>query len=178
MQKTEQPFTTSETKIPVSEMSCHVDRWLKACKRSQHASKTIEARRLTMNKFLWFLHENNYTFCGLCEIESFFDYLDVAHERPNGRWNNPHQNRPLKPVTIQTYQRRLKAFFNCLTRYELIPSSPMRKITPVIARPDQIQPLTDSQLEGLLKAAKAFKNRRRDEALLLLMLVQHAWHMA
>jgi integrase/recombinase XerD len=170
MQKTEQPFINSEANISVSELPFHVECWLNDCRASQHSARTIEARRLAMNKFLWYLREFQHEECDVSALRGFCAYLATAHEDPRGRWANSQQKQPLAAVTVQTYHKHLRAFFNYLVRDEAISLSPMRKIPRVVARPDQIQPFSDEELKALLKAAKTTKNHHRDEALIWFML--------
>lgn len=170
MQKTALPFTVSETPLSVLELSRHIEDWLIEGQIGQHSPKTIAARRLTMDKFLWFLNKQEYASCGVPELRRFLAYLNTGHQEPGGRWGSPQQKRPLRPVTIQTFHKHLRTFFNWLIREEIISSSPMEKVPAVVARPDQIQPFTDEQLRALLQAAKTSNHRRRDAALMYFLL--------
>ena len=184
MKKTALPFTnsekriqsantkvsTSEPAIPIAELSRHIEDWLIDGTISEHSPRTLEVRRHAMDKFLWFLREHGYAACSLCEIRRFFAYLQTGHLEPGGRWGNPHQTKPLRPVTVQTFHKHLRTFFNWLVKQEIVLASPMEKIPAIVARPDQIQPFSEAQLLALFKAAKASKHKRRDEALLLFLL--------
>ena len=48
----------------------------------------------------------------------------------------------------------LKSFFNWLVGEEFIAESPMARIAKPGARPDQIQPFSEPQVEALLSSAK------------------------
>lgn len=170
MPKTALPFTTSETAICVSELARHIEDWLINGQISQHSPTTIAARKLATEKFLWFFHEHGHSSCGVPELRRFFAYLNTGHEEPGGRWGNPHQTKPLRPITIQTFHRHLSTFFNWLVKEEIITSSLMERIPTVVARANQIQPFTDEQLRAILQAAKSSKHRRRDEALVYFLL--------
>jgi integrase len=137
---------------------------------SQHSSRTLGERRDALGKFVWFLEERSFPICGVAELRRFFAYLNSGHLEAEGRWGNPRQIKPLRPVTIQTYHKHLRSFFNWLVREELLNVSPMEKIPAIVARPDQVQPYTDDQLSQLIKAAKNSLHRRRDEALIYFFL--------
>lgn len=123
-----------------------------------------------MCKFVWFLNQRDFGTCGVPELRRFFAYLNSGHLEPEGRWGNPRQIKPLRPVTIQTYHKHLRTLFNWLVREEVLNVSPIEKIPAIVARPDQVQPYTDEQLSQLLKAAKNSRHRRRDEALVYFLL--------
>ncbi len=123
-----------------------------------------------MDKFLWFFHKHSYSSCGVSELRRFFAYLNTGHEEPGGRWGNPQQTKPLRPITVKTFHNHLCTFFNWLVKEEIIASSPMEKIPKVVARQNQIQPFTDEQLRAILQAAKSSQHRRRDEALVYFLL--------
>ena len=170
MKETLPPFTISETTLSVAVLSRHIEDWLIDGSISQHSSRTLGERKDALGKFVWFLNQQNFTTCGVPELRRFFAYLNTGHNDPEGRWGNPRQNKPLRPVTIQTYHKHLRTFFNWLVHEDLLQVSPMEKIPAIVARPDQVQPYTDSQLQQLLKSAGTSRHRRRDEALVYFLL--------
>ena len=71
---------------------------------------------------------------------------------------------------MQNYHKHLRAFFNWLLNEEVISESPMERISVPVARSNQIQPFTPEQVRAILDAARHSKHKRRDEALVALLL--------
>jgi len=114
----------------------HIEDWLLDGSISQSSPRTIEERKHALCKFVWFLKQRDFGTCGVPELRRFFAYLNTAHLEPEGRWGNPRQIKPLRPVTIQTYHKHLRTLFNWLVREEVLNVSPIEKISAIVARPD------------------------------------------
>lgn len=156
--------------IPVATLPLYMQDWLSDCEMRQHSPQTIEVRRIFLEKFLWFLKQHKYESCSTREIRDFFRYLAQGHNNSEGRWGNPRNNRPLRPISIKDYHVCLKGWFNWLVQDGLIDSSPMGKVTAPVARPDQKEPLNPEKVEKLLAAARRSAQPKRDEAILSLLL--------
>jgi site-specific recombinase XerD len=148
--------------------------WLYDCEYRQHSKGTIANRRLYLDKLLWFLRANDCEFCGVQELRRFFAYLTNGHETNGGRWNGAGSchaaGKPLRPTTIATYHRHLRAFFNWCVGEGLIEDSPMQRIAAPVARADQVQPFTLDQVRALIHASRRTRNAERDEAIVRLLL--------
>jgi site-specific recombinase XerD len=68
------------------------------------------------------------------------------------------------------YYSHLRTFFRWMAAEDVVESSPMDRITAPVARPDQIQPFTQEQVEAILKATKKSRHPRRDKAIILFLL--------
>lgn len=104
-------------------------------------------------------------------IEDFLGVLGTS-ERP---WEETPHHRgkaiaPMRPVSVQSYYRVLRTFCNWLVEEEHLDVSPMAKVKPPVARPDQIQPLTHQQVAQLIKGAKASEYPMRNTAMIALIL--------
>jgi site-specific recombinase XerD len=170
MQNSALPFRKPESALDVAELRRYTEGWLLACDIARHSPQTLSLRRHITGKLLWFLADREIAFCGLHELRLFFAYLNHGHEEPRGRWGNPLENQPVKPGTVATYDRHLRTFFTWLVREEVLPTSPMDRITEPVDRPDQIEPFTDEEVEALLAAAKKSNYSRRDEAIIWFLL--------
>ena len=104
------------------------------------------------------------------ELKRFFRYFLTAHEEAGGRWGNPQETTPVKPSTVATYHRHIRALFRWLVANDYIPDSPMEKIPAPIDRPDEIQPFTEEHISVLVKAAQETHTPKRDVAILLFLL--------
>ena len=136
MKKTVPPFTISEDALSVVKLPRHIEDWLIDGSISQHSPRTLGEKRDALGKFVWFLNQRGFAACGVPELRRFFAYLNTGHLEPEGRWSNPRQTKPLRPVTIQTYHKHLRTLFNWLVREEVLLVSPMEKISAIVARPD------------------------------------------
>lgn len=168
------PSTSSPTaSILTAELPRHVEDWLLDCDYRQHSSRTIETRRVVTDKLLWFLLHHGHASCGLSELRQFLAYLRRGHENPEGRWDNkqnPRCSTTLRPATVHMYYSHLRTFFRWTVAEGVVESSPMDRLTPPVARPDQIQPFTQDQVEAILQAAKRGNHPRRDKAIVLFLL--------
>lgn len=167
MRKTQLPFTKGDStpqQLKVADLAPQLEQWLIVCDIANYSSETNEVRRFLVSKLIWFCKHKGYAECGLLELRHFFSYLNHGHEDKAGRWGNPRFKKPLRPSTVQNYHKHLRRFFTWLIEEEVLVASPMEKVKPVIARPDQIQPFTCEQVSALLVAAERSRDRRRNVA--------------
>jgi len=170
MQKTAHRFTDSDTSLGISELDRHAQGWLLDGEIRQLSPNTLYARRLLVEKLLWFLRQRKYPTCGTLELRHFLAYIGNGHEDPNGRWGNAQLRKGVRPRTVQTYFINMKTLFGWLVDEGVLEVSPMGNLRPPVARMDQIQPFTQAQVSALLAAAKRSHHPRRDLALLLILL--------
>jgi integrase/recombinase XerD len=170
MRKTAPPSGKPDSSVEVSKLARFVDEWLLVCKLEGHSPRTLETRRDTTKKLLWFLNDRDFDTCSVYELRAFFAYLRTGHEDSGGRFGNPRLTKPLQPVTIHTFHNHCRSFFKWLATEEYVQSSPMERIPPPIARPDQIQPFSEQQTDALLAAAKKSRHPRRDAAIVIFLL--------
>ena len=157
--------------ILITTIPDRLDSWMRVCKVRQMSDKTISERR----RIIGFLHD----FCVIKEHElltriSIEDFLGVlgTSERP---WEITPRHRgkaiaPMRPVSVQSYFRVLRTFCNWLVEEEHIEISPMAKVKPPVARPDQVQPLTSQQVQALFTGAKKSQYPLRNAAIISLIL--------
>jgi integrase/recombinase XerC len=131
---------------------------------------TLDNRQFATDKLLWFLQQQGAERCGSVELRAFFAYLNRAHESPEGRWGDPRNRRPLRPVYTRFFYAYLQAFFNFVVEEGSLDTSPMAVLRSPIARPDQVQPFTKEQQQALRQVARRSQHRRRDEAIVLFLL--------
>ena len=100
-----------DSAIGVSDLQRYADGWLMAGEIACHSGTTIANRRLILKNLFWWLCREEDASCSVSELRGFFVYMNRGHKDRGGRSGNPHQTDPVKPSTIATYQRALKAFF-------------------------------------------------------------------
>lgn len=178
MQKSPLQLTNSKSLekvdfIVVRQFSRFADEYLADCQIRAHSPRTIDLRRILLQRLEWYLNSVEADTCGRIEIRRFFAYLTTSHANVKGRWDKGQQQqwiRPLSSATLATYHHHLKAFFNWLVGEEYLTISPMEKIAPPTVRADQVIPFTKQQIESLLHAARNSKYPQRDEAVVRFLL--------
>jgi integrase/recombinase XerD len=153
----------------VSELKSVARNWLLDGELGNRSQKTIKARRDVLAKLAWFLEHREASACSIEELRGFFLYLQNGHNQPGGRWGNPTQTRPLRPLTLRTYYAYLRAFFNFAVLEGKVSVSPMERIPAPRDPGDEVMPFTDREVSALLNAAKTSRSARRDRAILLLL---------
>ena len=163
--------------IAVADLSRAMDSWIVSCQVRQMTEKTIHCRRWLCDKFLWFLANGRPDSAAPCDrssVEGFLIYAGKVLPTGVGRWGNTDAlyttRAATRPVSVASYHRILRAFCNWMVEEGFLSESPMAKIRGIVARADQIQPLSQDQVQSLLVAAKKSPYPKRNEALLLIML--------
>lgn len=156
--------------IPTKDLVQFAQEWMVDCELKQHTKRTLDSRKMHLDKFFWFLKHRGITDVGSHELRQFMQYLCTGHEEPGGRWLNPQMTTPMRPVSMHAYYRVLKAMFNWLVKDEAIQHNPFSKIPAPIHRSETKQPLPLADTEKLLAAARASQNAKRDEALVLFLI--------
>jgi len=147
-----------------------IEEWLLECECRQHAATTNAVRRVFANNLLWFLRHRGFEQCGSRELKQFFLYLARGHEETGGRWGQGRFTKPLRPVSIKDYYACLRSFFGWMESEEIVALSPMARISRPPVRDEVKQPLSETQVEALLRAARLSQSPHRDEAIVLLLL--------
>jgi site-specific recombinase XerD len=159
------PLTSPPEIVLLRVLKVQVESWLLDCEISQHSISTLALRRHVTSKLLWFLHDQELEECGHFELRKFLRYVGSGHTDTRGRWGNPNERSPATPGTVATFHRQLRAFFNWIVREGILASSPMERVSSVVDRPDEIQPFTISEIEGLRQAARNTPYKERDQAI-------------
>lgn len=135
------------------------------------SEKTTSERRRIIGFLIAFAQVKGYSLLDRQLVEDFLAVLGTS-ERP---WEETphHRGKPIAPmraVSVQSYYRVIRTFCNWLTEEEYATASPMAKIKPPVARPDQVQPLTPQQIAQLVRGAKASEYPLRNVAIIYLIL--------
>jgi site-specific recombinase XerD len=171
VQKTPPRYGSSETAaLTPAAIKKHAQGWLLDCEIRQHSKRTLDRRREMLDKFLWWLHQEEVAEVGTFELRMFFAYLTRGHQDAGGRWGNPQLSSALRPRTVKDYHGHLRTFFRWLISEEVIETSPMEKLAAPVARADQIQPFTEEQVRSLIASTKHTHHPKRDRAILMFML--------
>lgn len=169
MQKTALRCDATKDELTRAELAHQAEGWILDGEIRQLSKQTLAARRLLIEKLLWFLDHRGSSTCGLLELRAFLAYLSTGHAQPGGRWGNPHLKQGVRPRTVATYFGNLRTLFRFLVTEEVLEVSPIESLRPPVARHDQVQPFTAAQIQALLGAARRSRHRRRDEAILWLL---------
>lgn len=158
---------TDSKNLGASDFQRYAQEWLLSSELQQLSKSTVSARRMFVRHVVWFLEYRGYEECGTSELRQFFHYLRTSHESPEGRWGKPNCRKALRPITIKDYYISLKILFDWFVAEEILEINPMAKVERPRAREETKQPLTSEQVEALILAARASKNPRRNEAIVL-----------
>ena len=167
------PTPKDGPRIPASALPQLLEGWAQDCQIRSHSTSSIVERGKTVRFLLRYLDENNLSECGKKELRSFFLHLANGHLNPGGRWGHGElkgSSRELKPATVETYFRRIHAFFTWMVHEEYIAEVPLSKTWLPNGTSEQIIPFTTDQIERLFRAACKTEHALRDEALFLGLL--------
>jgi site-specific recombinase XerD len=129
---------------------------MRVCKVRQMSPKTTSERQRVLTKLHGFAIDQGHAHLSRLLIESFLAQIAQAGG--------------LRPVSVGSYFRILRTFCNWLVEEEYVEASPMAKIKPPVARPDQVEPLSSTQIQQLLAGAKKSEYPLRNTAILSLIL--------
>jgi integrase/recombinase XerD len=165
--------------VPTASLTLEIARtaladWLRACRYRQMTEATIRQRDDVVGRLFWWMeHDGDTTTFDRAVVEGFLLYCGAPLAPGKVRWGNTriaNAARTVRPVTVQTYYRVLRTFCNWLVSDERLAESPMRRVQPPVARPDQIQPLAADQVAQLLDACRRSSYPTRNTALVSLLL--------
>jgi len=170
MEKTAPPLAKTGGRISTQELAGHVQGWLMDGRIRQWSARTLASRKDLLEKFLWFLKQQECESVGRAEVRAFLAYVSTGHEDAGGRWGNAACRAAVRPVTVVSYYNILRAFFAFLVEDGVVASSPLQGLRPPVSCSDQVAPFTPAQVQDLLAAARRSAHPRRDEAILLLLI--------
>lgn len=162
-------FVDSESGLTLAQLEKLRASWLTDGEIGNRSPKTLKTRRDILDKLVWLLKHRGSDTCGVDELRAFFLYLRNGHTEPGGRWGNPTETAPLRPLTHRTYHAYLRAFFNCCAAEGRLSSSPMDRIVVTRDPGDEVQPFSDEDIEALLRAAGKTRQAARDVAITLVL---------
>lgn len=166
------PRTHQET-LTFSEVCNLADAWILDGETAQRSPRTIEERKALREKLIWFLNHNGHDECGTIEMRNFLAYVATGHLRKGGRWGNadhPAALLPVKPSTVASYHRNLRAMLRWGLAQGEIGVYPLHTVTAPTVQQDQVTPFTPAQTTALLAACKRTHWPKRATALVLFML--------
>lgn len=152
-----------------------VSRWIGDGKAQGWSPRTLEDRQQMMDKFCWWLENEERLPATLGAIKppvvrSFLAYL--REPRPEGRWGTDHHasKRETRPSTVHTYYRAIRAFTNFCLAEGLLEGAPLQNVKPPRVPNDQVQPFTPEQVQALVDAARRGRIPDRDVAIVLTLV--------
>jgi integrase/recombinase XerC/integrase/recombinase XerD len=103
-------------------------------------------------------------------IRSFLAYL--REPRPEGHWGTHHHaaRREVRPSTVQSYFRILRAFCNFCVEEGLLAETPLRNVKTPRVPQDQVQPFSSEQVQLLVDGARRSCFPDRDVLIALLLV--------
>ena len=111
MNKRQLLLANSESSISVKSIETWARGWLLDCELRQLSNTTISNRKLIIEKFLWFMQDREFEYCGINEIKRFIAYISNGHEDERGRWGNDRFRSKVRPTTVATHYTNLRTMF-------------------------------------------------------------------
>jgi site-specific recombinase XerD len=130
-----------------------------------------------MERFCWWLENEEETPPTLetldpSRIRAFLAYAREAN--PDGRFGCDRETakREARPATVHAYYRALRAFTNfCMAEGLLEPEdAPLKNVKAPRVPTDQIQPLSQDQMQAVMDAARRMQAPERNLAMILLLV--------
>lgn len=149
--------------------------WIADGRAQGWTAATLKDREHTLDRFMWWLENEEattLTFDALTpnRIRLFLTYVREAN--PAGRFGSirPSAKREARPATVHAYFRILRAFFNFLSEEGLLTTDPLKNVKAPRVPNDQIQPLSATQLQQLLDAARRSRAPHRNVAVIMVLV--------
>jgi integrase/recombinase XerC/integrase/recombinase XerD len=149
--------------------------WLGDGKSQGWSHRTLDDRRKALERLIWWVeHETEVPVVTAAltplRIRAFLSY--ARDPQPAGRYgsNRPAARREARPATVNAYYRILRAFANFCLAEGLLEESPLKNVKAPRIPTDQLQPLSQEQLQLLIDAARRGRAPDRDVALIQLLV--------
>jgi integrase/recombinase XerD len=149
--------------------------WLGDGKSQGWRPRTLEDRRKALDRFIWWLEneaEASVVTSALtpARVRAFLNY--ARDPRPGGRYGSGRAaaTREARPATVNAYYRILRAFANFCRAEGLLQESPLKNVKAPRIPNDQIQPLSQAQVQALLDAVRRGRSPERDVAIIMLLV--------
>jgi integrase/recombinase XerD len=150
--------STTKSNLPVSRLALYADEYLSDC-ATAHSLRTVEKRRMNIERLLRYLREHDHTECSITELRAFFSSL-----------RNLHTGEPLRTITVDTIRRDLGALWRWMIDNRYVHESPVENIRKPKVKTDQTPPLTEEQIRAVVEAARQSFFAPRETAIVLFLL--------
>jgi integrase/recombinase XerC/integrase/recombinase XerD len=149
--------------------------WLADGKAQGWSVRTLNDRRMAMNRFLWWLENEEelapaYASLTPARIRRFLTYS--REPQPRGRYGSDQAiaKREARPATVNAYFRMLRAFSNFCLQEGVLGETPLKNVKAPRVPTDQTQPLSPEQVQALADAARRTRTPERDLAIVLTLV--------
>jgi len=151
-----------------------LDLWLADRRSAGRSPRTVADYASTGRQLLWWLDREGLP-QDLAELTAdvLRRFLSYCREgNPEGRWGcrRPPSRRPASVSAVHKAYRNLRAFLRFCVQDDLLPRSPMTRLTAPKLDTNQREPLTGEEVTRLLLGARRSGLPDRDAALVLLLL--------
>jgi site-specific recombinase XerD len=159
-------------RVPTSLLETYVKEWLGDAEYNGQSKRTIEGKRETLEKLLWFLKRENLNQCGRFEIKRFLLHVKNGHLEPLGRWdgNTPRHRLPISNRAGQLHFLHIRTYLKWLFEEELANCNPLDGQKQPKGNRVEVKPFTIDEIAMLLNAVSRGLNRARNEAIIYFLL--------
>jgi integrase/recombinase XerC len=164
--------------LNLAELTRAIDGYVMDSRVRMQSPRTTEQKREHLGKLLWFLQNKGFSAITESSVQQFIAYIPAAHNDPEGRWGiaDPttgmpgiSAKRPVGRNTVRSYFKTLKTFFGWCIKRTLIEKCPMELMQMPTKEDVDVVPMSISQIDQLIEAARLSKNPERNIAMITLL---------
>jgi site-specific recombinase XerD len=149
--------------------------WLAGGKAEGWSPRTLDDRRMALGRFCWWLENEARVPLALRSvtpqiIRAFLTYAREPREEGRFGCRRSTTRRQARPATINAYYRILRAFLNWCLAEDLIETTPLKNVKSPKVPNDQIQPLSEEQVQSLVDTVRRTEAPERNAALIFLLV--------
>ena len=153
-------------------------RWISDGKADGWSPHTVKNRRAIIDRFAWWIESvetedkprqpATLECLDPCIVRDFLVYL---REPQTSRWNSDqgHTKRAMRPSSVETYYLVLHALCAWCLEEGLLEQTFLHNVKKPRVPVDEIQPMTDEQIQALVQGARGSLAPDRDAAIIILL---------
>ncbi len=154
--------------LPACEVRDEIDAWI-AASEFRNTPATLLEKKSAISKLPWFLETRALEECGTTELLQVLAHVKNGHLSPLGRWDNPQNKTPVRPIRVRGYFNVLRAFFNYLVKKGTLTHSPVAAIDTPDPGKDRIHLFSPEDMWAILEATDNSWHPVRDRAVVLFL---------
>lgn len=152
---------TPENAVSTQKVIQHVPDWILDAEYNRFSPRTIEIKKLALDKFIAWLLETGKTDVSAFVIKSYIAHISNTPTR---------RGQELSMRSVEVYFINIRSYMRWLVREGIITECPAETVTVPKPRKPEIKPFTPDQVRLLLNACKRTTAPERDTAILSLLI--------
>lgn len=159
-------------RVLTSTIESYVNEWLGDADYNGQSQRTIQGKRESTEKLIWFLRRSELRHCGRFEIKRFLLHVKNGHLEPLGRWDGdtPRHRLPISNRAGQLHFLYIRSYLKWLFEEELTECNPLAGQKQPKGNEVEVKPFSIHEVAMLLNAVRQGLNRVRNEAIIYFLL--------